>query len=132
MKIALFFAINECKDDNENGHFWIFNCPKEIMITSTNEAKLFNCKPLDVDKSYMINPVQFQSDEEDFVGKRRMIRQMGRFFVQSFEDGFTPVFKQEKFKDNFIHFEIDAKSKKTFREELAESCYSSNWIYYKQ
>ncbi len=131
MNTALFFAVNDSIDDEQNGHFWIFNCPKEIKITSTNEAKLFNCKPLEIEQSYMINPVQYQS-EEDFIGKRRMIRQMGRFFVQSFEDGFTPVFKQEKFKDNFIHFEIDAKSKITIREELAESCYSYNWIYFEQ
>lgn len=85
---------------------------------------------MEMDKSYMINPVQFQS-EEDFIGKRRIVRQSGRFFVQSIDDGFTPVFNQEKFKNNFIHFEIDAKYKKTIREELAESCCLSEWVYYK-
>ncbi|MBC7641630.1 MAG: hypothetical protein H7174_04735 [Flavobacterium sp.] len=83
-----------------------------------------------MDKSYMINPVQFQSDI-DYIGKRRMVRQFGRFFVQSVEDGFTPIYNQERFKNNFKHFEIDAKSKKTIREELAESCCLSEWIYYK-
>ncbi|MBC7641631.1 MAG: FRG domain-containing protein [Flavobacterium sp.] len=39
MKIALLFAVNQWKDDNENGRFWIFNCGEDIKITESKYKK---------------------------------------------------------------------------------------------
>ncbi len=130
MKVALFFAVNECKYDDEEGHFWIFNCPEEIKINENKFDKIFHKHPFECIDSFMINPVIFQNDDV-FLGEKRMIRQYGRFFVQSIENGKTPLFKQDKFKNCFHHFIIEPKYKQKIRKELVDSCFLSDWIYYK-
>lgn len=133
-KIALLFAVNEWSNDCKDGHFWIFNCPENVKVNLNTNDDIYNKSVFDLDESYMINPVLYhhENEEYDYIGRRRMNRQFGRFFIQPLVESIKPLNKRKIFKRRLTHLIIDSESKPKIRKELVkEGCYLSDWIYYK-
>lgn len=124
---ALLFAVNEEKYHGEDGNYWIFLVPEEWYI-KTNVQDLLNTNPLKLAQPKFINFPFFQ-ETMALHGEENRWKQVGRFFVQDFDSGLTPMEEQTELKPLLFKFIIDGDSKAAIKKELNDRQIIMDSIY---
>lgn len=133
-RVALMFAVENEDYFGHNGTLTIFIVPDVLLfhdkklkpITTTTD-------PFEVKQDMMLNtPTYMFDDKFDFVGEKRMVRQHGRFWMQSIENSNIPLEEQEVYKPLLLKLIIDGDSKQSIKAELEKMGYAIDWHYYRK
>lgn len=133
-RVALMFAVENEYYFGKNGSLTIFIVPNDLLyhdkkLTQTTTTT----DPFDVKIDLMINtPTYMFDDKFDFVGERRMVRQNGRFWMQSIENSNIPLEEQEIYKPSLLNLIIDGDSKQSIKTELESMGYTIDWHYFRK
>jgi len=114
-EVALYFAVENKKNDDSDGQFWIFIKPDSMIETEhSNNCYLNKYSPFETKSIKFINP----SLDFSVTASQRIIRQFGNFLTQPNDKLFIPLEQQDEFTNQIIKIKIPKESKKRIREEL--------------
>lgn len=130
-EVALWFAVENCKYDYEDGQFWVFTAPDRIHLTDTRDN--YYKKDLNkLDKTYLINaPIYWSEDLSSQIGDIRRQRQFGKFTISPYEKAFIPLEKQAEISPYLEKYCIKSEYKKQIRIELESNGINEDWLYYR-
>lgn len=129
---ALLFAVDEEMYHGQDGSLWIYFCLRENIFNVENINEITAINPLDFNGNAMINTPQYMFDNLfDIIGEKRMVRQNGRFWVQSIERCTHPLNEQREFAPYLREIIIDGASKSSIKQELSERGFTMDWHLYR-
>jgi hypothetical protein len=131
-EVGLWFAVENAKNDDVDGQFWIFSVPENIHRVD-DAVSFYNMDIQNLDQTYFINAPIYWSDEIfDQTGEIRRMRQHGKFSVSPFEKSFIPLEDQAEIIPHLEKYCIPAKIKGQLRLELAARGIYDQWLYYRE
>jgi hypothetical protein len=128
---ALWFAVEDLKNDDVDGQFWILTVPDSIHLTDTRDS--FLKKDLvNLDKTYLINAPIYWSDElSNQIGEIRRQRQYGKFTISPYNTSFVPLEEQPSIIPHLEKYYIRASAKQQIRHKLELIGIRKEWLYYR-
>jgi hypothetical protein len=131
-KVGLWFAVENPKNDDVDGQFWVFTVPDEIGL-SDSENNYYQKDLKNLDKTYFVSAPIYWSDElKNQVGEIKRQRQFGKFSVSPFEKSIIPLEEQPELKGLLEKFCIPSAIKGQLRLELASNGIHEEWLYYRE
>jgi len=83
-EVALFFAVEDEKCHNSDGHIWLYLAPESICI-GNSETKHLTIHPQDFKETFFLyTPILWEKDYLIKIAHRRKVRQFGKFLIQSY------------------------------------------------
>lgn len=129
-EIALYFAVADSMNDEVNGEFWIYIVPNEKLLIDNEEAKYRNEDPFTYNEAMFLNSASFSSsDYLSQIAINRKNMQFGRFLVQSYSDVLIPLQDNSLHLNNMTKITIPHFAKKSIREELKKSGFTSDQLF---
>lgn len=130
-EIGLLFAVANKDRWNEDGHFFVFNCPQEMLLAHSKFNLLHEFSPLNIDQSYLLNlPLYQPTTGAVNIGDIRRMRQWGKFFIQPSDVCRTPIEEQDGISKYFTKFIIDGSSKERIYNDLGQI--TEDWAYFQE
>lgn len=129
-KIALLFAVQNEEYFGLDAHLWVFFSPKKWRIV---HEEIYSIDPKFITSPILGNPSFHLSENmQKQTSFQRIIRQSGRFFIQSYEQSLLPLEENEEIKPYIFKFIIDGNSKKEIKQKLSEFGITTNSVYHEQ
>jgi len=131
-KIGLLFCVENETDFGSDGQFWVFFCPKRWRYNYEERKRLYAKNPFEINEPHMVH-IPFLLDEgwEEQVGRQRVARQSGRFFITSYEQSVSPIETIPEIDQYIIKFIIDGEAKRMIKKELEDEGITLDWAYYR-
>lgn len=129
-EIALWFAVEDVKNDSVDGQFWILSVPFNRIFDDNKFLKLdFASLP----QTCYINPAIHWSEElEKQIGEIKRFRQHGQFTISPYFNAFVPLEDHPNLRDVIEKYCIPAASKPKIREELDALGINKQFLYYEE
>jgi hypothetical protein len=117
-EVGLWFAVENPRNDDVDGQFWVFSAPDEIHPTDTRD-NFYNKDLAFLDKTYLINPPIYWSNVlNEQIGEIKSQRQFGKFSVSPFDKSIIPLEDQPEISPYLEKYCIPAEAKAQIRLEL--------------
>lgn len=131
-EVGLWFAVENPKNDDVDGQFWVFSVPDEIALNDSEDG--FYQKDIkSLDKAYFINAPIYWSDElKEQTAEIKRQRQHGKFSISSFEKSLVPLDQQPELKGALEKYCIPSSIKGQLRLELTSKGIHKEWLYYRE
>ena len=131
-QVGLWFAVENPKNDDVDGQFWVFSVPDEIHSLD-DRHRYYKKDVYGLDKTYFINAPIYWSDETlDQTGEIRRVRQHGKFSISPYDTAFIPLEEQSAIAPYLEKYCIPAKIKGQLRLELTSQGIHSDWLYFRE
>lgn len=132
-EVALWFAVENSKNDDVDGQFWVFSRPDEILLTDEASNSYYAKDILSLDRSYFINaPIYWTDELQKQVAEIRKMRQHGKFTISPLEQSYLPLNEHVDLNDCFELYCIPAAIKSQLRQELDQLGIHKDWLYYRE
>jgi hypothetical protein len=130
-EVGLWFAVDNPKNDDVDGQFWVFSVPNAIHPNDIRD-NFYNKDLGSLDKTYLINPpIYWSNDLIEQIGEIKRQRQFGKFSVSSFEKSIIPLEDQPEISPCLEKYCIPAEVKAQIRLELKSIGLRKEWLYYR-
>lgn len=123
--VALFFAVEKSPKpeiENAGAQFWCFMMPNEIHKNvqrgNNLDGNFFHLNPFEIDQFMMIDPSVYLDNLNERIFEYRMMRQLGKFWVQPRALTNVPFNQIPEFQNLLLRVRIPAESKARIRKEL--------------
>jgi hypothetical protein len=131
-EVGLWFAVENPKNDDVDGQFWVFSVPDNIHLID-DRVSFYDMDIHNLDQTYFINAPIYWSDEIfDQTGEIRRMRQHGKFSISPYVKSFVPLEDQAEVIPHLEKYCIPAKIKEQLRLELTAKGIYDQWLYYRE
>jgi hypothetical protein len=115
---SLFFAVEDESKHGQDGSFWVFKCPHDLIYGQSHYKEFTNVALPEHNKRGLVNMPIFPNDDQMTTSERRINRQGGKFFTQPSELINVPMNEQPDLKDHLIEIIIGGSSKAAIKAYL--------------
>jgi len=114
--VGLWFSVQNPKNDDVDGQFWIYSVPHDIHLNEERYGKLDICN---LKQTYFINvPIYWSEEYLDHVAEVKRARQHGKFTISGYDDCIIPFEDQKSISPYLEKYCIPAASKADIRLQL--------------
>jgi len=138
---ALYFAVEESPKpeiENSDAQFWCFMAPidhlKNVQRGNSLDGNFFHLDPFEIDQFMMIDPSVYLDNLNERIFEYRMMRQLGKFWVQPRALTNVPFNQIPEFQNLLLRVRIPAESKARIRKELenAPNSLTKEHLFYEE
>lgn len=131
-QVGLWFAVENSKNDDVDGQFWVLSVPNEIHCNHDRNS-YFQKDIANLDHTYFINAPIYMSDElPKQVAEVKRQRQQGKFTISPYRSSFAPLDQQADIAPFLEKYCIPANIKGQLRLDLTARGIHEEFLYYRE